>query len=70
MGMMAILVMCPGPFEQTFVLPSQGGSIWSSTLIGRAVSEGKMFKSVDDRRRTTEAYPSYKLTSKPSAQVS
>ena len=26
MGMAAILVMCPGPFIQTFVPPSQGGS--------------------------------------------
>ena len=27
MGMAAILVMWPGPFIQTFVPPSQGGSI-------------------------------------------
>ena len=27
MGMAAILVMCPGPFIQTLVPPSQGGSI-------------------------------------------
>ena len=27
MGMVAILVMLPGPFEQTFVPPSHGGSI-------------------------------------------
>ena len=68
MGMAAILVMWPGPFEQTFIPPSHGGSIWTLTLIGHAVFEGKML-SVDDRR-TTESYLSYKLTSEPSAQVS
>ena len=67
MSMAAILVMRPGPFEQTFVPPSIGGSIWNLTLIGPAVSEEKMFKECgrrtrDDRRRTTEAYLSYKLT--------
>ena len=52
MGMAAILVMWPGPFEQTFVPPSNGGSIWNLTLIGQAVSEEKMFKECG-RRRTT-----------------
>ena len=28
MGMVAILVMWPGPFEQTFIPSSQGDSIW------------------------------------------
>ena len=36
---------------------------------GPAVSE-EMFKGVDDRRRTTEAYLSCKLTSEVLAQVS
>ena len=40
----AILVMWPGPFEQTFVLPSHRSSIWNLTLIGPVVSEEKMFK--------------------------
>ena len=70
MGLAALLVMWPRPFEQTFVLLSHRGSIWNLTLIGPAVTEEKMFKSVDDRRRTTEAYLSYKLTSEPQAQVS
>ena len=48
MDIAAILVMWPGPFEQTFVPPSHGGSIWNMTLIGPVVSEEKMFKSVDD----------------------
>ena len=44
MGMATILVMWPGPFEQTFIPPSHGGSIWNLTLIGQAVSEKKKSK--------------------------
>ena len=51
MGMAAILVMWPGPFEQIFVPPSHGDSIWNLTLIGQAVFEEKMFKEWP-----TEAY--------------
>ena len=47
MGMAAILVMWPEPFEQTFVPPSQGGSIWNLASIGPVVSEEKMFENVD-----------------------
>ena len=54
MGMAAILVMWPGPFEQTFVPLSQRGSIWNLTLNDQAVSEEKMFESMDDRRRTDD----------------
>ena len=64
MGMVAILVKWPGPFEQTFVPPSHGDSIWNLGSIGPVVSE-KMFKECGrrtDRWRTTEAYLSYKLT--------
>ena len=61
MGMAAILVMWPGTFEQTFVPPSNRSSIWNLTLIGPVVSDEKMFKECG-RRRTTEAYLSYKLT--------
>ena len=43
MVMAAILVMWPGPFEQTFVPPSYRSSTWNLTLIGPVVSE-KMFK--------------------------
>ena len=73
MGMAAILVMWPGPFEQTFVPPSHGDSIWYLASIRPMVSEEKMFKECGwrmDRRQMTEAYLSYKLTSEPSAQVS
>ena len=68
MGMAAILVMSPGPFKQTFVPPSHGGAIWSLTLIGKSVSDEKMFKEYG--RQTTEAHLSYKLTSELSAQMS
>ena len=71
MGIAAILVMWPGPFEQTFVPPSHGDSLWHLALIGPVVSEEKMFKECGrqpDDRRTTEAYLSYKLTNEPSAK--
>ena len=64
MGMAAILVMWPGPFEQLFVPPTPGGYIWNLVTIGPVVSEEKSFKIVDGRwRRTTYdgAFPSYKL---------
>ena len=41
MGMRAILVMWPGPFEQTFVPPSHGGYKWNLASIGLAVSKDK-----------------------------
>ena len=56
MGMAAILVIWPGPFEHTFVPPSHRGSAWNLTLIGQVVSEEKMKKMVDDRRRTAEGH--------------
>ena len=46
MGMAAILVVWRGPFEQTFVPPSQGGSTWNLTSIGPVVSE-EMFENID-----------------------
>ena len=47
MGMVATLDMWPGPFEETFVPPSEGGSTWNLALIGPLVSEEKMFENVD-----------------------
>ena len=72
MGMAAILVILPEPFEQIFVPPSHGNSIWNLASIGPVVSEEKMFKRLwtTDNKRTMEAYLSYKLTNQPSAQVS
>ena len=46
MGMSAILVMWPGPFEHTFVRPYQGGSIWNSASTGLAVIEEKKFANI------------------------
>ena len=68
MGMAAIVIMWPGPFEQTFVPPSQEGSIWNLASIGPVVSEEKMFENVDIHTIhiwTTEAYLYYKLTNEP-----
>ena len=45
MVMVAILVMWPGPFEQIFVPPSHGGSIWNLASICLAVSKEKKFES-------------------------
>ena len=70
MGMAPILVMWLRPFEQAFVPPSHGDSIWNLASIGPVVSEEKMFKEWMTDRRTTEAYLSYQLTNEPSAQVS
>ena len=64
-GMSAILVMWPGPLEQTFVPPSHRSSIWNLTSTGPVVSEEKMFKECGwwwRRMTMTEAYLSYKLT--------
>ena len=70
MGMAAVLVMWPGPFEQTFVPPSRRSSIWNMTdwPIG--------FREEDVKRVwTTTTYDGglpilYKFTNEPSAQVS
>ena len=37
MGMAAIIVMWPGPFEQTVIPPSQEGSIWNLASIDLVV---------------------------------
>ena len=69
MGMAAILVMLPGPFEQTFVPPSQRGFIWN--LIGPVVLEENLFKECG-WRTDDGGLPIYiyKLTNEPSAEVS
>ena len=51
MGMAAISVMWPGPFEQTFVPQSHEDSVWNLTLIGPVISEENMFEECG--RRTT-----------------
>ena len=47
MGMVAILAIWRGPFEQTFTPPSHGGSKWNLALIGQAVSKEKKFENVN-----------------------
>ena len=47
MGMVAILVMWPGPYMQTFVPPSHGGSTWNMTSIGPMVPEEKTFENIN-----------------------
>ena len=61
MALVAILVIWPGPFEQTVVPLSHRSSIWNLTFIGPVVSDEKIFKECG-RWRTTGAYLSYKLT--------
>ena len=54
MGVAAILIMWPGPFEQ----PSLGVFMWNLSSISPVVSEKKMFENVDRRmidRRTPES---------------
>ena len=71
MGVAAILVMWPGPFEQTFVPPSLGVSIWNLSSIGPVVSEEKMFENVDEKRRTDTRRRShwYAISSPPSLRL-
>ena len=46
MGMAAILVMWPGPFEHTYVRLSHGGSTWNLASIGLTVIEEKKFENI------------------------
>ena len=57
----AILVMWPGPFEQTFVLLSKGVSIWNLSLIGPVASE-EMFENVDGRTTDGRREPSTEVS--------
>ena len=62
MAMAAILVMWPGPFEQTFVPPSHKSSIWNMTLIGQWFLRRRCLKSVDDDGRRTTTYDGRRTT--------
>ena len=69
MGMAAILINGPGPFEQFFNAHLTEGSMWNLKKIGLAVSEKKSFNGVDGRstdggRVITIAHP------EPSSEVS
>ena len=50
-GMVAILVMSPRPFEQTFFGSSCGVSIRNLSANGSVVSDEKLFENVEGRRR-------------------
>ena len=50
MGMAAILVMWPKPFEHTFVRLSKVGSTWNLASIGLAVIEEKKFENIKSER--------------------
>ena len=54
MGMAAMLVMWPRPFEQLFFPKGPGGCIWNLVAIGPVVSEEKSFEIVDGRRTTCD----------------
>ena len=70
MGMAAILVMWPGPFEQTSVPhPIEAPyeiwlwlAQWFLRRCIKSVDNGRWRRMTYNRRRTTEAYLSYKLT--------
>ena len=62
MGMAAILVMWPGPFEQIFVPPSHGDSIWNLASIGPVVSE-EMFKECGQQTTDRQRRPTYPISS-------
>ena len=47
MGMAAILLIRPVPFEQIFKQPLPGACIWNLIKIGPTVSEEKSFENVD-----------------------
>ena len=61
-GMAAILVMWPGPFEQTFIPPHPREAPYEIWLTGPVTLEEKIFKMC--------GWLSYKLTNEPLAQVS
>ena len=50
MGMAAMLVMWPRPFEQLFFPKGPGGCIWDLVAIRPVLSEEKSFEIVDGRR--------------------
>ena len=61
MGMTAMLIMWPRPFEQLFFPKGPGGCIWNLVAIGRIVSEEKLFEIVDGRQTDDGACLYYKL---------
>ena len=66
MGVVAILAMWPRPHKQTFIPPSQWGSIWNLALIAPVVLEKKIFEN--GGRTTDGPWLYYKLTNEPKGQ--
>ena len=54
MGMAAILVMWPGPFEQPFIPSSHGGFKWNVASIVPAVFKEKKFENVESEGPRTK----------------
>ena len=54
MGMAAILINGPWPFEHIFNPPLTKGFTWNSKKIGSRVSEKKSFKGVNRRRTASD----------------
>ena len=61
MGMAAMLVIWPRPFEQLFFLKGPGECIWNLVAIGPVVSEEKSFEIVDGGQTDDGACLYYKL---------
>ena len=71
MGMAAMFVMWPRPFEQLFFPKGPGGCIWNLVAIGLVVSEKKLFEFVDGRMTDgRQNLPILQAPPEPSAQVS
>ena len=68
MGMVAILVMWPGPHMQTFIPPSHGGSTWNLTSVGPVVPEEKMFENLNTWH-TDRQQPCHMISSRMSLQL-
>ena len=45
---MGMAAMWPGPFEQQFVPPFQGGSTWNLASVSQKVSHQKLFEIVEN----------------------
>ena len=70
MGMAAMLVMWPRPFEQLFFPKGPGGCIWNLVAIGPVVSEEKSFEIVDGRRTTDDGRTDGRRTTEPAYTIS
>ena len=70
MGMAAMMVMWPRPFEQVFFPKGPGGCIWNLVAIGPVVSEEKSFEIVDGRRTTDRRTTDGRRTTEPAYTIS